>query len=215
MHRLHETCHDMRQALGGVFALAGAALAEPGLPESARGRLEQIVEQAQWLADMVRDYLGADERPATAAPLVDLTAVVGEAAAAESITYVGELELARPSVPVLAQGNRVTIRRIVANLLSNATRAAGPLGRVRIEIMYDQNRALLVIDDSGPGFGRIQEVTGLGLCAVVRNVGDCRGRLEYCRGSLGGVCARLWLLLPEGWGQPSRITMAGPGESSV
>ena len=33
-HRLHETCHDMRQAIGGVFALAGAALAEPGLPEA-------------------------------------------------------------------------------------------------------------------------------------------------------------------------------------
>ena len=57
-NRLHETCHDMRQALGGVFALAGAALVQPGLPESVRGRLEQIVEQAQWLADMVRDCLG-------------------------------------------------------------------------------------------------------------------------------------------------------------
>lgn len=214
VHRLHETCHDMRQALGGVFALAGAALAEPGLPESVRGRLEQIVEQAQWLADIVRDYLGADERPATAAPLVDLTAVADEAVAAERVTYVGELELARPAVPVLTQGSRVTIRRIIANLLSNATRAAGPLGRVRIEIGYDQNRALLVIDDSGPGFGGIQEVTGLGLHAVVRSVGECRGRLEYGRGSLGGACVRLWLLLPEGWAQPSRITVTGPGQSS-
>jgi K+-sensing histidine kinase KdpD len=212
-HRLHETCHDMRQAIGGVFALAGAALAEPGLPESTRGRLEQIVGQAQWLADMVRDYLGADERPGSSPPLVDLTVIADEAVAAERVTYVGELELARPPVPVLTQGNRVTIRRIIANLLSNATRAAGPLGRVRIEIGYDQNRALLAIDDSGPGFGRIQEVTGLGLCAVVRSVGECQGRLEYGRGSLGGVCVRLWLLLPAGWAQPSRITMTGRGQS--
>ncbi|MGH3406810.1 MAG: sensor histidine kinase [Streptosporangiaceae bacterium] len=201
----------MRQALGGVFALAGAALVEPGLPESVRGRLEQIVEQAQWLADMVRDCLGADERPATAAPLVDLTAVAGEAVAAERVTYVGDLDLARLSVPVLTQGSRVTIRRIIANLLSNATRAAGPRGRVRVEIRYDHNRALLIIDDSGPGFGRIPEVTGLGLCAVVRSVGESRGRLDYGRGSLGGVCVRLWLPLPAGWGQPSRIRITDHG----
>lgn len=201
----------MRQALGGVFALAGAALVEPGLPESVRGRLEQIVDQAQWLADMVRDCLGADERPATAAPMVDLTAVADEAVAAERVTYVGDLDLARPSVPVLTQGNRVTIRRIIANLLSNATRAAGPRGQVRVEISYDHNRALLIIDDSGPGFGRIPEVTGLGLCAVVRSVGESRGRLDYGRGSLGGVCVRLWLPLPAGWGQPGGIRITDHG----
>lgn len=201
----------MRQALGGVFALAGAALVEPGLPENVRGRLEQIVDQAQWLADMVRDCLGADEHPATAPPLVDLTAVADEAVAAERVTYVGDLDLARPSVPVLTQGSRVTIRRIIANLLSNATRAAGPVGRVRTEIGYDHNRALLVIDDSGPGFGRIPADTGLGLCAVVRGVGESRGRLDYGRSSLGGVCVRLWLPIPAGWGQPDRITITDHG----
>jgi signal transduction histidine kinase len=201
----------MRQALGGVFALAGAALVQPGLPESVRGRLEQIVEQAQWLADMVRDCLGADERPATAGPLVDLTAVAGEAVAAERVTYAGDLAVARPSVPVLAEGNRVTIRRIIANLLNNATRAAGPLGRVRVEIGYDHKQAHLAIDDSGPGFGRIPEVTGLGLCAVVRSVGESGGRLEFARGSLGGVCVRLWLPLPAGWEQPSRIAITDHG----
>src|SRR2546430_16281658 len=47
--RIREICHDMRQALGGVFALAGAALAEPGLAEGTRARLERIVGQAEWL----------------------------------------------------------------------------------------------------------------------------------------------------------------------
>ena len=31
---LRETCHDMRQPLASMFALAAAALAEPGLPQA-------------------------------------------------------------------------------------------------------------------------------------------------------------------------------------
>jgi hypothetical protein len=54
---LREACHDMRQPVAGVLALAGAALAEPGLPEAVRVRLEEIVQHAEWLADMIQDWL--------------------------------------------------------------------------------------------------------------------------------------------------------------
>jgi hypothetical protein len=47
----------MRQPVAGVLALAGAALAEPGLPGVARLRLEQIIKQAERLADMIQDWL--------------------------------------------------------------------------------------------------------------------------------------------------------------
>jgi signal transduction histidine kinase len=186
----------MRQALAGVFALAGAALAEPRLPDGARARLEQIAGQAQWMADLIHDYLRGDDRPADRTGPVDLIALAGEAMAAQRVTYAGQMTLSLPATPVLVGGSRVTIRRIMANLLSNATRAAGPAGRVRIEIGQDGDRALLVVDDSGPGFGRIEGGTGLGLCAVARSVDGCAGRLEYSRGALGGVRARLWLPPP-------------------
>lgn len=195
--RLRETCHDMRQALAGIFALAGAARAEPGLPAGARDRLEQIVGQAQWLADLIHDYLRDDEPPADSTGLVDLICLAGEAVAAQRLTYAGELALSCPAAPVVASGNSVTIRRIMANLLSNATRAAGPGGRVRIEIRYDRDQPLLIVDDSGPGFGRIKEGTGLGLRAVARSLDRCAGRLEYGRGTLGGVRVCLWLPPPQ------------------
>ena len=57
--RLREACHDMRQPVAGVLALAGAALSEPALPGTVRARLEQIVQQAEWLADMIQDRLHA------------------------------------------------------------------------------------------------------------------------------------------------------------
>lgn len=56
---LREACHDMRQPVAGVLALAGAALGEPGLPRTVRVHLEQIVQQAEWLADMIQDWLHA------------------------------------------------------------------------------------------------------------------------------------------------------------
>lgn len=198
LQRLQETCHDMRQALGGVFALAGAALTEPGLPETARARLEQIVGQAQWLADMIQECLRGEPGEA-AMRLLDLSAVADEAAAAERLTYAGHIELAWPAAPVLTLGSRVTIRRVVANLLGNATRAAGPAGEVRVGTGYDRDQALLVIDDSGPGFGRIQPGSGLGLRTVARCIQGCGGRLEFDRSPLGGVRVRLRLRGPEDW----------------
>lgn len=54
---LRETCHDMRQPVAGVLALAGAALSEPDLPRTVRVSLEQIVLQAERLADMIQDWL--------------------------------------------------------------------------------------------------------------------------------------------------------------
>src|SRR6266487_1419091 len=64
VQQLRETCHDMRQPVGSVFALVAAALAEPGLPDAARDRLKLIVGQAEWLADMIDDFLHASRREA-------------------------------------------------------------------------------------------------------------------------------------------------------
>ena len=55
--QLRETFHDMRQPVASTLALAAAALTEPDLPAAARNRLEQIVEQAEWLADMIHGCL--------------------------------------------------------------------------------------------------------------------------------------------------------------
>ena len=50
---LREICHDIRQPIAGVLALAGAAAAEAELAQDVRSRLEQIVELAEWQSDVV------------------------------------------------------------------------------------------------------------------------------------------------------------------
>lgn len=58
---LREACHDMRQPVAGVLALAGAALTDPGLPRVVRERLEQIVQQAERLAELIQGWLRATQ----------------------------------------------------------------------------------------------------------------------------------------------------------
>jgi C4-dicarboxylate-specific signal transduction histidine kinase len=190
---LREACHDIRQPVAGVLALAGAALAEPGLPEKARDRLKQIVRLAEWQSDVIEHWLQAPEvrRPKT--DRTDVLCVVSEAVATQRMTWAGDLTLLWPPESVFVGLPGVTIRRMAANLLANATRAAGPSGRVTVEVSPRAAQVLLVVEDDGPGFGRLPKGFGLGLSAVAREAIACQGRLECGRGSLGGARVSLWL----------------------
>jgi C4-dicarboxylate-specific signal transduction histidine kinase len=206
---LRESWHDMRQPVASMFTLAAAALAEPGLPQPARVRLEQIVEQAAWMADLIQHSLPNGEADVPGACATDLLRVVSEAVAAERVTWLGEMKVLSPPEPVFTAVHFVVLRRIVANLLGNATRAAGPSGTVTIEIGLDRCSVMLAIEDTGPGFGKIERGLGLGLAAVARGIATYGGRLERECGTGGGVRVNLWL--PRGWpaSTTSPVTRAG------
>lgn len=90
-------------------------------------------------------------------------------------------------------GDEVELRRAIANLLSNATRAAGPGGKVLVQLRRPAEHVLLTVDDSGPGFGLIHRGFGLGLLSLAHGLESYGGRLEYSRSQLGGVRATLTL----------------------
>jgi signal transduction histidine kinase len=206
VQQLRETCHDMRQPVASVFALAAAALTEPGLPIAARGWLEQIVGQTEWLADMIRAFLhdaqreeanetgetGFDETGEEAAR-PDVVRIVNEVIAAGRLTWPCELKVASPAAPVRCALHPVLLRRIVSNILSNAARAAGLSGMVTVQIRRRKGLAMLVVEDSGPGFGKIPSGAGLGLSAVARHIVRYGGRMECGRAAGGGACVSLWL----------------------
>ncbi|MGH3188240.1 MAG: sensor histidine kinase [Streptosporangiaceae bacterium] len=185
----------MRQPVAAVLALAVMALADPDVGEETRALLEQIITQTEWLADIIGQWLDTADPPAPRSRVTNLTRVVNEAAAAERLTWHGELTVAWPAEPVYSPVSRVNFRRMVANLLGNAIRAAGPSGRVSIKIERRDGHALIVIEDSGPGFGPVQEGFGLGLSSVARSVVACRGRLECVHGPRRGARVHLWLPL--------------------
>lgn len=199
-----ETCHDMRQPLANVLALAAAALTEPALPAPATGRLQQIVGQAEWLADMIQAFLrevtrgeadASDSDVADEADVwTDVISIVDEIIEAGRLTWRCEVKVSSPGAPVRCAIHPVLLRRIVSNVLDNAARAAGPLGLIIIEIQRHRRLATLVVEDSGPGFGKIPSGAGLGLSAVARHIVRHGGTMEYGRGAGGG--ARVSLCLP-------------------
>jgi K+-sensing histidine kinase KdpD len=199
---LREVCHDIRQPIAGVLALAGAALAEADLSEGARSRLEQIVELAEWQSDVVQNWLeGAASDASATAGRTDAVRVVNAAIAAERLIWAGNLTLIWPPEPVFIRLHPVVLRRMTANLLDNATRAAGPSGTVTVEITRSGSRMLLAVEDDGPGFGWFVRGEGLvkghgfGLLGVARQAIQCGGRLECGRSGLGGGRVSLWLPL--------------------
>ena len=199
---LREVCHDIRQPIAGVLAVAGAALAEADLSEGARGRLEQIVELAEWQSDVVENWLevaAGDAFPTD--DRIDAVWVVNAAVAAERLIWAGDLTVIWPSEPVFVRLDPVVLRRMTANLLDNATRASGPSGRVTVEVTRAGSRMRLAVEDDGPGFGgfvkdeRLGKGHGFGLLAVARQAIQRGGRLECGRSSLGGGRVSLWLPL--------------------
>ena len=189
-----EICHDMRQPVAGVLSLAAAALTVPELPSAARCWLEQIVTEAESLAELIEQSLACDH-PDGVAPRTDLGELAGEVVAGEQLTYRGLLLITAPTRPVLAAVSRVDAWRIIANLLSNGTRAAGPDGRVTVQITRAHAHARLEVQDSGPGFARIRPSTGLGTKVIARCLARCGGQMDYGRSPAGGVKATVLLPL--------------------
>lgn len=194
---VQEICHDLRQPVAGVLSLAAAALTVPRLPSAARDRLEQIVTEAQTLAELIEQSLYSSD-PAAHTGQTDLGQLASQVVADEQVTYQGLLRVTAADCPVVAAINHVDARRIIANLLSNATRAAGPDGCVTVRVGRDRDWAQLTVLDSGPGFAKISGSTGLGTGVIARCLVRCGGRIYYGRSPDGGVKATVALPLAGG-----------------
>ena len=204
---MRDACHEMRQPVAGVLALTAAALAEPGLTLSAQTCLEQIARQAELLGDIIRHWLADANADATAAGETDLVRAVNAVAAAERLTWTGEITVAW-SEPARAAVHPALVRRVLTNVLSNAIRAAGRDGSVIIEVGRSRGWATIAIEDSGPGFGRIEAGSGLGLPATARIVARCGGRLECGGAADGGVRVTIRLPCASGDAAANRANVA-------
>jgi len=155
--------------------------------------MEEIIKQTEWLADLIRCALHTAVPDGQAGWATDLRSVAREVVDAERLTWAGEASIVAPADPVFAAVQPVVLRRMVANLVSNAIRAAGPSGRVIVEIGCEQGASRLCVEDSGPGFGKIDKGLGLGLAAVGRDAVRYGGKLECGNGARGGARVSLWL----------------------
>ena len=177
-------CHDLRQPLAAILLLAGA---EGG---DVRRRLDGILDQAQWLADMVEGVIGgaADDLPGSV-DIADLASACVLRARHTADCEIGLISTDR----AMALAAPVALSRALCCVLDNAVRAAGPGGHVTVEVTRTSREIIIRVIDDGPGLGYVPTHNSLGLTITRALVSACGGGFELNPGTAGGMVARIVL----------------------
>jgi signal transduction histidine kinase len=200
---VQQAAHDLRQPVAAVLAVVSAALADPQLPDRVRRRLEQIEVQAQWISKIIQDML-AGPAVVTGAEPVDIARLVRDAVNSEQLTHAPLIGLRQPDrAPRYVMATETRLRRALANVLANATRAAGPHGQVQVTEWVSGGTEVIEIVDDGPGFGSTPAGggTGIGLGITQDMLAECGGRMEVSVAASGRTLVRLLLPVAAGGGQ--------------
>jgi signal transduction histidine kinase len=175
-------CHDLRQPLAAILLLAGA---EGG---DARRRFDGILDQAQWLADMVEGVIGgaADDLPGSVdvADLASGCVLRARHTADCEIGFIGTDRAIAVAAPV-------ALSRAISCVLDNAVRAAGPGGYVTVDVTRTSHQINIRVIDDGPGLGHVPVQNSLGLTITRALVSACGGGFELSPGTSGGAVARI------------------------
>ena len=177
-------CHDLRQPLLAILLLAGC---EGG---DVRHRLDGILDQAQWLSEMVEGVIGgaADDRP-TVVDVSDLAFRCVLRARPTATCRIGFFG----TDTTMSVASPVALSRAISCVLDNAVRAAGPRGQVGVGVTGTDSEITIRVLDDGPGLGQVPTNNSLGLTITRALVSACGGAFELRPGPIGGVVAQIVL----------------------
>jgi signal transduction histidine kinase len=147
-----DASHELRTPLALIRTTAELAARKSRSPETYRAALNEVVAEADRMAQLVDDLLflarcdaGASDMPH--APL-DLTAIVDEACATISPLAVSKgIRLNTSLNPGATTGNKAALRRLTLALVDNAIKYTGDGGHVNVSL----NANLLTVTDTGIG----------------------------------------------------------------
>ena len=181
-------------------AVSHAALRE-GIARAVR-LVEQLLALARQDPDVPPEARDVDLVPAAR------SAVDGHAASAGARGL--SLGIEAPAEPVVVRGDPASLRTMLDNLIDNAIRYT-PSGRVDVRVMREADRAVLEVEDTGPGiapnerarvFDRFyrgesaaQGGSGLGL-AIVKRIADKHGGTVELLDARSGQGLRVRVSLP-------------------
>ncbi|MGC4937286.1 sensor histidine kinase [Kribbella sp. DT2] len=182
--------HDLTHEMATVRALTAAALGASD--ETARRAMLMLIEaEAEAMSALLRQLRTDQEAAEPAfvpAALTDLVRAIAPTTHTE-VRVSGQLPALRIGI------ERVSLRRVLRNLLDNAIRAAGENGVVELSAVAVDNGLAVVVADSGPGFGAGPPgLDSRGLTIVRTLVEAAGGSLEVGTAHLGG--ARVTVTFP-------------------
>ncbi|QZQ54031.1 HAMP domain-containing histidine kinase [Curtobacterium sp. TC1] len=152
---LSDAAHELRTPVAGVRAAADTLVRGVGDVATREVLAVHVVRQADRAARLVEDMLTMarldrgielDRRP------VDLGAVlVAEGDRLRLRLPSVALEVVVPERPVCADVDAERLAQVVANLVDNAARAAGPAGRIVVSLDDRGAGPVVRVEDDGPG----------------------------------------------------------------
>jgi signal transduction histidine kinase len=146
-----DASHELRTPLTSV--LASLELLTEELDGEQAETAQAALRSARRMRRLVGDLLllaRADARRAHPYRPTDLDAVVTEAAA-ELGTLGDEHELHVNAAPVVIEGSRDDLHRMVLNLIENAVKHTPAGTHIRVSTAAENGDAVLVVEDDGPG----------------------------------------------------------------
>jgi two-component system, NtrC family, nitrogen regulation sensor histidine kinase NtrY len=176
---------------------------------------EIVGEEIASLRRLVDAFSALGRLPPAEPRPIDLAVVADDLS--KDPMFAGALDIEAPEEPVTVAGDRLLLRRLLANLVENGIHASERgSGRVQLSWSADPHdgRARVTVDDEGPGVAQDRQEkifepyvtsketgTGLGLAIAKKSALDHRGDLAIAteRGPLGG--ARFVLTLPLAGGE--------------
>lgn len=188
----------------GLTKQSGSAGVAVGRIQTEAGRMGALVEDLLLLARLDQDNGKQSDE-------VDLVELASDVAADAPVIGSGHIfELAVASEPVVVEGDRDQLRRVISNLVTNAFHHTPEGSSVLLKVTATGNDAVIEVSDDGPGiseadrsrvfdrFFRADESrsrrsggTGLGLSIVKKIVDSHHGSIEVTSAQDTGVIFKI------------------------
>ncbi|WP_076073246.1 sensor histidine kinase [Sphingomonas montana] len=152
--------HELRTPLTSIVGALGLLRATAGatLPEAARRLVRVAEENSQRLIDLINDLLDIERMEVGGLrfrddplDLADMLRRVVDGNEALATVRDVRIELAIASGDIAVRGDEGRLAQVTTNLLANAIRFSAPGQTVTITAERLQGRAMVTVDDRGPG----------------------------------------------------------------
>lgn len=205
-----DAAHELRTPLNAMRTQGEYALNTEN-PEEKDEAVARMLEKNEEMCAMIDQLLAIarmDAGEMAMEDIIDLADVMERIREdMEIIAAEKEMRLTALYTPCCIRGNRAMLARAVVNLLDNAIRYGRVGGEVKLSLDKKENRAVIAVEDDGPGLSREQQThvferfwraddsrsaecaggTGIGL-AIVQSAAHAHGGEAQVSGEAGKGC---------------------------